>query len=201
MGKTQIVFCLDRSGSMQGLETDVIGGFNAFLHEQQKVKGKATVTTVLFDTEYEVLHDGINVKDVPDMDEKQYQTRGMTALLDAVGKAISTTAQHLKDKDNVIFIINTDGEENSSKEYNNEQIKKLIEEKQATKKWNFMFFGVNVDKFAIANRYGININFVTNYSPTRQGTQSVYSATSTMTTQYRNSGGTVLDADALKDVQ
>jgi len=183
------------------LETDVIGGFNAFLHEQQKVKGKATVTTVLFDTEYEVLHDGINVKDVPDMDEKQYQTRGMTALLDAVGKAISTTAQHLKDKDNVIFIINTDGEENSSKEYNNEQIKKLIEEKQATKKWNFMFFGVNVDKFAIANRYGINIKFVTNYSPTRQGTQSVYSTTSTMTTQYRNSGGTVLDADALKDVQ
>jgi Mg-chelatase subunit ChlD len=198
---TKIVFVLDRSGSMQGLETDVIGGFNAFLHEQQKVKGKATVTTILFDTNYEVLHDGINVKDVPDMDGKQYQTLGMTALLDAVGKAISTTAQHLKDKDNVIFIINTDGEENSSKEYNNEQIKKLIEEKQATKKWNFMFFGVNVDKFAISNKYGININFVTNYSPTRQGTQSLYSTTSTMTTQYRNSGGTVLDADALKDVK
>jgi uncharacterized protein YegL len=157
---TEIVFVLDRSGSMGGLEDDVIGGFNSFLHEQQKVKGKAKVTVVLFDSEYEVLYNGMDIKDVPDLNKTQYFVRGMTALVDAVGKAITTTDAHLRNKDKVIFVINTDGQENSSVEYTKEKVKALIEEKQATGKWQFMFFGVNLDKFSIASQYGININFV-----------------------------------------
>lgn len=196
---TEICFILDRSGSMSGLEDDVIGGFNSFLHEQQKVKGKARVTVVLFDDQYDVLYNGMDIKDVPDLTRTQYFVRGSTALLDAVGKAITTTAGHLRSKDKVICVINTDGQENSSHEYTNEQIKALVEEKQATGKWQFIFFGVNVDKFAIAHQYGININFVSNYSHTGQGQRSTYDTISLASTQYRSTG--TVDPNVMDNVK
>jgi len=198
---TEIVFVLDRSGSMHGLEKDVIGGFNSFVVEQQKIKDNSRLTTILFDDRYEVLHDGVDLQEVKPITAKEYFVRGSTALLDAVGKAITTVQSHANRKDDsVIFLINTDGQENASKEYTNQTLKDLVTECETSKKWKFVFIGANIDSFAVGNRMGIGTT--RNYTADSYGTQSVYTATAAMTSNYRyevnNSKGADVELDTTK---
>jgi hypothetical protein len=178
-GLTEIVYILDRSGSMGGLEADTIGGFNSMIEKQKKTGGNALVTTILFDNKQETLHDRININDVPVMTDSDYYVRGCTALLDAVG----TTIQHIKgihkyareeDKpEKTIFVITTDGLENASSEYSYDKIKKMVE-KQQEEGWEFIFIGANIDSFAEAARFGIKKDRVTNYIHDEVGTRKVY---------------------------
>lgn len=159
---TEMVFLLDRSGSMEGLEKDTIGGFNSLIAKQKKVKGSAKITTVLFDNEYEVLHNRIDLKEVVAMTADQYFVRGSTALLDSVGKTIQDIGKALAKthEDNrpekVIFVIITDGMENASNKFSQQQIKDMIEHQKAKYNWEFMFLGANIDAVAVAESYGIS---------------------------------------------
>jgi hypothetical protein len=155
---TDITLVVDRSGSMQAVQEDAEGGVNAFMEEQAKEPGEALLTLVQFDTEYEILHSGVPVGDVPHYD---LVPRGMTALLDAVGRAINETGERLAKMDEkdrpglVIFVINTDGLENSSQEFTRDQIKEMIEHQQSQYNWHFTFLGANQDAFAEARHLGI----------------------------------------------
>ena len=161
MNKTELVFILDRSGSMSGLESDTIGGFNAMLEKQQAEPGKCRITTVLFDHAYEVLHDRIDIKAVNKLTAKEYFVRGTTALLDAVGNAINkidnaqknTAEDHRAEK--VLFVITTDGMENASREFSYDKIKSMIERQKAKHNWEFIFLGANIDAVEVAGRFGI----------------------------------------------
>ncbi len=168
---TEIVFVIDRSGSMSGLESDTIGGFNGMLKKQKNGKGEAYVTTVLFDDRYEVLHDHLIIDKIEEMDENQYYTRGTTALLDAMGltiKKIENIVKHQKDS-NVIMIIITDGYENASKEYY-EKVRKLIEHQKSRYGWEFIFLGANIDAEDTAERFGIGRDRAANYNADKEGT-------------------------------
>ena len=153
---TELVFILDKSGSMSGLESDTIGGYNAMLKKQQEEPGEAIVTTVLFDDEYELLHDRISIKGIQPITEQEYFVVGTTALLDAIGITIHkidnaqqhTSPEHRADK--VLFVITTDGMENASREYNYDKIKHLIEQQKHTHGWEFIFLGANIDAIATA---------------------------------------------------
>lgn len=194
----KIVFILDRSGSMSGLEKDVIGGFNSFLSEQKKLKDKAEVTTILFDHYYEVLHDNVDINKVEPITDKQYYPRGNTALLDAIGKTIKNIDNATKKKDNVLFVINTDGFENASREYNNQQIKELVEHYEKKHEWKFIFLGANMDAFSVGTNMGITYNF--NYANTRDGISAMYAAVSNTTRGWRNTSGQTLDTTELTDM-
>ena len=165
---TELVFILDRSGSMGGLESDTIGGFNAMIEKQKHEDGKAFVSTVLFDHETEVLHDRIPIESVDPMTDKDYTVRGCTALLDAIGKSIRHT----------MFVITTDGMENASREYSGAQIKKLIEKQKKRFGWDFLFIGANIDAIATAKSFGINEDRAVNYHADKRGTDVVYCAMS-----------------------
>jgi uncharacterized protein YegL len=196
---TKIIMVLDRSGSMSGLEDDVIGGFNSFVSEQKKLKDTATLTTVLFDDKYEILHDNIDLQEVKSITNKEYIVRGgLTALLDAIGKTIKRVGPHTNKKDNVLFIINTDGKENYSKEFNSEQIRDLVKRQEEKHGWKFVFLGANIDSFAEGRNMGINQNF--NYQKTEIGIHNLYAAMSDTTTMYRNTRGAVMDTSKLKDL-
>ena len=177
---TEIVIILDRSGSMQNLAEDTIGGFNSFVNEQKKETGEARLTAVLFDNEYEILHDGVNIQDVPVLTEKEYYARGMTAMLDAVGKTINDVGERLaktEEKDRpgkVIFVITTDGMENASKEFKKSQIKEMIERQQNVYSWKFLFLGANIDAFGEAGGIGIGGAFAAQYQATPGGAHSLY---------------------------
>lgn len=189
---THIVFVLDRSGSMGGLENDVIGGFNSFLRDQKKLKGKAKMTVVLFDDRYEVLINAIDLQLVPEITSKEYFVRGMTALLDAVGKTINVVKDASKKKDKIIFLINTDGLENYSREFTSKKvIADMIKECEKERKWKFVFFGAGIDAFAEGGSIGINA--VSTYTHTGGGTQAAYATASSNISQMRQ-GGTVTDA-------
>lgn len=175
-----IVFILDRSGSMSGLENDVIGGFNKYVGEQKKLGLKAKLTTVLFDNVYEVLHDRIPISEVPKLTKFEYFPRGTTALLDAVGKSINVTKSKTKKGDKVLFIINTDGYENSSKEFTKEQIKKLVTKMVKDKDWKFVYYGADLDNFSDAQAMGINIVFAYD----KANTSNFYNAVSRGTAAY-----------------
>ena len=176
---TEIVFILDRSGSMSGLESDTIGGFNSLIQKQKNEEGKAYISTVLFDDRQEVLHDRVDLMDVKALTEKDYYVRGCTALLDAIGKSI----HHIKNihkyarKDDIpnktLFIITTDGMENASREYTYEKIKKMIET-QKEKGWEFIFLGANMDAIDVANRMGISKDRAANYVCDEKGTELNY---------------------------
>ena len=164
-----IVFLLDRSGSMRGMEDDTIGGYNSYLNEQRGKNVK--VTTVLFDNNYEILHQRKEIEKVHDLTKKEYFVRGCTALLDAIGKTI-TLMDHEEAK-KVIFIITTDGLENASREYKKEQIKEMIE---AHKNWEFMFIGADIDSYSEGESIGIKKTNIANYSKSREGVKTLFSS-------------------------
>ena len=175
---TEIIFILDRSGSMQGLENDTIGGFNGFVKKQAEI-GETILTTVLFDDKYEILHNGVNAKDVI-LTKREYYTRGSTALLDAIGKTINKVGERLdKTPENskpgkVIFVITTDGMENASRTYSYENIKKMITHQTEKYNWEFIFMGANIDAAAEGNRLGIDIDSTFNFQASSLGLQQMY---------------------------
>lgn len=159
--KIELVFILDRSGSMGGLENDTIGGFNAFIQRQRTEAGEVTLSTLLFDNQIEVLHDRMSLNALSPLTEKDYSVRGSTALLDAMGYGIQKIIQvqrmsKVKHKaDKVLFVITTDGMENASREYSVEQIRQLIETQERDHHWEFVFLGANIDALATARSFGI----------------------------------------------
>ncbi len=166
----EIVFLLDRSGSMGGLEDDTIGGFNAFIKERKD--NNTFLTTILFDNKIEVLHDREPISKVKKLTNKDYYVRGSTALLDAIGYGINS----IKDKrKKVIFVITTDGLENASREFSKSKIKKMIEER---KNWEFMYLGANIDSYGEAQSIGIRKERVSNYSASKKGTAKMFGALS-----------------------
>lgn len=195
MKKTEMVFILDKSGSMSGLEEDTIGGYNSMLKKQQKEEGEAIVTTVLFDNNYEIIHDRTNIEEIRPMTEKEYFVGGTTALLDAVGitinKIVKATRNTKKEyqADKVMFVIITDGMENASQEYNYEKIKAMIDKQKEKYKWEFVFLGANIDAIATAARFGIDEDRAVNYHADTEGTQVSYNAVSEMMLEFRSAKG------------
>ena len=173
---TEVVFILDRSGSMSGLESDTIGGFNSMITKQKKEEGEAYITTVLFDDKIETLHDRIEIGRVEPMNDSQYFTRGCTALLDAIGKTvnhISDIHRYARKEDRpekTIFIITTDGLENSSREFTYDKIKKLLTKKQEKDGWEFLFLGANIDAIEVAGKMGISRDDACDYVCDEAGT-------------------------------
>jgi uncharacterized protein YegL len=173
---TEVVFILDRSGSMSGLESDTIGGFNSMITKQKKEEGEAYITTVLFDDKIETLHDRIEISRVEPMNDSQYFTRGCTALLDAIGKTvnhISDIHRYAREEDRpekTIFIITTDGLENSSREFTYDKIKKLLTKKQEKDGWEFLFLGANIDAIEVAGKMGISRDDACDYVCDEAGT-------------------------------
>lgn len=165
-----VVFLLDRSGSMQGSELDTIGGYNSYLDKQRKNKYNTKITTVLFDDQYEVLHNRKDIKDVNNLTENEYYVRGCTALLDAIGKTITNLDKKVKDN-KVLFVITTDGLENASKEYNKDKIKSLIEQHS---KWEFIYIGANIDSYGEGTSIGIPRKNISNYSKSKKGTDILF---------------------------
>ena len=174
----ELVFILDRSGSMGGLESDTIGGYNSMLSKQKKEKtGKVSVTTVLFDDQYELLYNQVPIEKVSPMTEEEYYVRGSTALLDAIGKTVMQVKanQDKKEiKDKVLFVIITDGMENASREYRVEQVKKLIEERKEKNNWEFLFLGANIDAIGAAKDIGIDSSRAVRFKSDKKGTAKNY---------------------------
>ena len=168
MNEVEIVFILDRSGSMGGLEEDTIGGYNSFIKNKKNLNAK--LTTVLFDNEIEILHDREDIKKVKPLTNKDYYVRGCTALMDAIGTSINRISKVAEGK-KVIFVITTDGLENASKEYNKKQIKKMIEKR---KDWEFMYLGANIDSYDEASSIGIRKERVSNYKASSKGTRKMF---------------------------
>ncbi|MDO4204209.1 MAG: VWA domain-containing protein [Selenomonadaceae bacterium] len=179
---TEIIFILDKSGSMSGLEEDTIGGFNSMLKKQQKNEGEVLVSTVLFDDESKVLHDRVSLKDVKPLTEDDYVPGGCTALLDAVGgaiKHISNVHKYARPEDRpekTLVIITTDGMENSSERYDYRKVKKMIDKKQEKHNWEFIFLGANIDAAKEAGRLGVAKEKAVNYCHDKEGTQDLYDA-------------------------
>lgn len=177
---TELVFILDRSGSMAGLETDTIGGFNAMIEKQKKEAGEALVTTVLFDNESVTVHDRIPLQKVPPLTEKEYFTRGCTALLDAVGGTIRHIAnihRYIRREDvpeRTLFVITTDGYENASRYYDYDKVRRLIEHEKTKYGWEFLFLGANIDAAAEAKRFGIAADRAADYKCDTAGTALNY---------------------------
>lgn len=181
---TELVFILDRSGSMSGLESDTIGGYNAMLEKQKRESGDAIITTVLFDDKYELLHDRISLRGVALITDKEYYVRGNTALLDAVGRTINkigNVQKHTAEEEwaeYVMFVITTDGMENASREFNYEKVRKMIEHQKSKYGWEFIFLGANIDAIATAERFGISKDRATNYNADSEGTMLNYAVIS-----------------------
>ena len=177
---TELVVILDRSGSMQRLAEDTIGGFNSLIENQRKLEGKCTVTTVLFDNKVEILYQGKNIKEVPTLTSKEYFARGSTALLDAIGITINETNSKIssmkeEEKPNKVLVaITTDGLENSSNEYSYSSIKSLIEEKKKKLGWDFIFLGANIDAIGESNKFGIERDMAMNIKATKVGQKHAF---------------------------
>jgi len=193
MNKIECVFILDRSGSMAGLESDTISGFNGLLNKQRNEEGEALITTVLFDHEYELLHDRINVKSIQNISENEYYVRGSTALLDAIGLTIDKIGNvqkmtRVEDRaDKVLFVITTDGMENSSRKYNYARIKKMIQHQKRKYQWEFIFMGANMDAIGMASKFGIDSNRAVNYHSDKKGTQLNYESMNKVVSNLRMS--------------
>lgn len=192
-GLTELVFILDRSGSMSGLEDDTIGGYNSLLERQKKEDGEAVITTVLFDDKYELLHDRINLNGVAPITDREYFVRGCTALLDAVGKTISKIGNVQKNTtdseraEKVLFVITTDGMENASREYNYAKVRTMIERQKERYGWEFIFLGANIDAVQTAAMFGIEKDRAANYHADSEGTQLNYKVVSEAVSSFRAS--------------
>ena len=201
---TELVFILDRSGSMEGLEKDTIGGFNAMIEKQKKQDGACYVSTVLFDDVSEVLHDRVKLGDVQKMTNKDYYVRGCTALMDAIGGAIhhiGNIHKYARNEDvpaHTMFVITTDGYENASRRYDSETVKKMIERQKEKYGWEFLFIGANIDAVETAARYGIDKDRAVNYQADVKGTEIVYETVTKAVSSVR--AGANLDADWSKDI-
>ena len=181
---TELVFILDRSGSMAGLEGDTIGGFNAMIGKQKREEGECYVSTVLFDTESQILHDRLKLSQVPDMTDRDYTVGGCTALIDAIGGAI----EHIKNihkyarpedvPERTMFVITTDGAENASHSYTSDEVKRMIEQQKTACGWEFLFIGANIDAVETAARFGIEKNRAVNYNADSRGIKILYESVS-----------------------
>ena len=181
---TELVFIIDRSGSMSGLESDTIGGFNSMIRKQKQAEGEALISTVLFDNVSEVLHDRVNVKDIQTMTEHDYTVRGTTALLDAIGGAIhhiGNVHKYARQEDvpeHTMFVITTDGMENASRYYSSDKVKKMIERQKVKYGWEFLFLGANIDAVETASHFGIGADRAVNYNCDSEGTALNYEVVS-----------------------
>ncbi|WP_335695504.1 vWA domain-containing protein [Sporosarcina ureae] len=190
-GITELVFILDRSGSMSGLESDTIGGYNGMLEKQKKEEGQARVTTILFDDAYELLQDQVDLQAIQSMTSNEYYVRGMTALLDAIGKTIlriSHAQKNASDEErarNVLFVITTDGLENASSEFTYDKIRKLIDFHKGEQGWEFIFLGANIDAIATASQFGISQDRATNFHADGDGTELNYDVISETISSFR----------------
>ena len=179
-GITELVFILDRSGSMAGLESDTIGGFNAMIEKQKKEDGECYVSTVLFDNVSEVLHDRVKLSDIKPMTDREYTVRGCTALIDALGGSIhhiGNIHKYARPEDipeHTMFVITTDGMENASHKYSSDQVKTMIERQKEQYGWEFLFIGANIDAVETAARYGIDSHRAVNYHADPKGTACLY---------------------------
>lgn len=177
---TEIVFILDRSGSMSGLEQDTIGGFNSMIKQQKNAEGEALISTILFDNVSEVLHDRINVKDIQPLTDHDYMVRGCTALLDAIGGAIhhiGNIHKYARREDipeHTMFVITTDGMENASRYYSSNKVKQMIERQKIKYGWEFLFLGANIDAVETAGLFGIDEDRAVNYQCDSEGTALNY---------------------------
>jgi uncharacterized protein YegL len=190
-GLTELVFILDRSGSMNGLEKDTIGGFNSLIEKQKKEDGEALVSTVLFDDESKVLYDRVPIQDVPRMTENEYFVGGCTALLDAVGGAIhhiGNVHKYIREEDcpeKTLFVITTDGLENASSRYDFSKVKQMVEQRQEKDHWQFLFLGANIDAIETAGRFGIRKEHAVNYENDEIGTKTNYCALNEAVSNFR----------------
>lgn len=193
-GLTELVFILDKSGSMSGLEKDTIGGFNSMLQKQKDVEGECRITTVLFDNRYALLHDRIDIRAVSPMTEREYRVGGSTALLDAIGRTIhklvavqrNTAEEYRAEK--VMFVIITDGEENSSREFSSDKVKAMIEHEKQKYGWEFIFLGANIDAVETAGRFGISADRAVDYLADSMGTELNFQAMSETVACFRETG-------------
>jgi uncharacterized protein YegL len=188
---TELVFILDRSGSMGGLESDTIGGFNAMLEKQKHEPGEARVTTVLFDNFYELLHDRIDLRAVSPITDREYFVRGSTALLDAVGSTIQKIAATQKQTaeeyraGKVMFVITTDGLENASREYSYEKVRSMVEHEKEKYGWEFIFLGANIDAIKTAEQFGIAPDHASDYHADHAGTELSWCSIGIAVSSYR----------------
>ena len=201
---TELVFILDRSGSMAGLESDTIGGFNAMIEKQKKQEGECYVSTVLFDNVSEVLHDRVKLSEIKPMTDKDYTVRGCTALIDAIGGAIhhiGNVHKYARPEDvpeHTMFIITTDGIENASRRYTREEVKAMIERQKEKYGWEFLFIGANIDAVETAAKYGIGADRAVNYNADSEGTSVVYSSVARAVCNVR--ANACLEADWSEDI-
>ena len=191
---TELVFILGRSGSMAGLEADTIGGFNAMIEKQKQEEGGCYVSTLLFDTTVDVIHDRLPLDKVPALTDKEYYVRGCTALLDAVGRAIhhiGNIHKYARKEDvpeKTLFVITTDGMENASREYTYERVRHMIERQEKKYGWEFLFLGANIDAAAEARRFGIDADHAVDYHSDSDGTALNYEVLSETVREFRACG-------------
>ncbi len=196
---TELVFILDKSGSMSGLENDTIGGYNSMLEKQRGVDGDCVITTVLFDNGYELLHDRIDIRAVTPLTPEDYVVGGGTALLDAIGAAINKICKAQKNTaepyraEKVLFVIITDGEENSSRIYSSKKVKEQIEYQKSKYGWEFVFLGANIDAVETAEKFGIGADRAVDYLADSEGTALNYRMMSQVVENYRMNGEFAMD--------
>ena len=204
-GLTELVFILDESGSMSGMEADTIGGFNSMIEKQRREAGEAYVSTVAFANESRVIHDRVSLEQVEPLTRQQYTPSGCTALLDALGGAIhhiGNVHKYARPEDvpeHTVFVITTDGMENASRRYSYDQVRKMVENAKEKYGWEFMFLGANIDAIGVARRFGISADRAINYECDEMGTQLNYEAMGMAVSAFRKAGNAAERAKAMDE--